>query len=73
MSDITADMVGNDATPEQRAHVAFIAELSPNIAVINENDDYYHAVGIKDHADEKKIKSNVEEIVKTIKTTWGAN
>lgn len=67
VSDITTDMVGNDATAEQRAHVAFIAELSPNIAVVNENDDYHHSIGIKDHADEKKIKSQVEEIVKTIK------
>lgn len=67
VSDITTDMVGDKASSEQRAHVAFIAELSPNIAVINENDDYHHAIGIKDHADEKKIKSNVEEIVKAVK------
>jgi predicted Zn-ribbon and HTH transcriptional regulator len=67
VSDITTDIIGKDATPEQRSHVAFIAELSSSIAVVNENDDYYHAIGIKDHADEKKIKSHVEEIVKAIK------
>lgn len=67
VSDITEDIVGVGATPEQRSHVAFIAELSPNISVISENDDYHHAIGIKDHADEKKIKGFVEEIVKTIK------
>lgn len=67
VSNITKDMVGDDATPEQRSHVAFIAELSPDISVVNENDDYHHTIGINEHADEKKIKQNVEEIVKTIK------
>lgn len=67
VNDVAADMLGTDATPEQRSHIAFIAELSPSISVVNENDDYHHSIGIKDHADEKKIKSNVEEIVKTIK------
>ena len=67
VSDIADDIVGNSATQEQRSHVAFIAELSPNISVINENDDYHHAIGIKEHADDKKVKQHVEEIVKTIK------
>ncbi len=67
VSNITADMVGGEATPEQRSHVAFIAELSPDISVVNENDDFHHTIGINEHADEKKIKQNVEEIVKTIK------
>jgi len=67
IQDIAADMFGKEATPQQRAHIAFLAELSPNISVVSENDDYFHSIGIKDHADEKKIKSNVEEIVKTIK------
>lgn len=67
VQDITKEMVGNDAGTLERAHVGFIAELSPNLAVVNENDDYYHSVGIKEHADEKKIKAFVEEIVKTIK------
>jgi hypothetical protein len=67
VSDIAADIIGPDATPQQKSHIAFIAELSPSISVVNENDDYHHSIGIKEHADEKKIKSNVEEIVRTIK------
>ena len=50
-----------------RAHIAFIAELSPNLTVVNENDNYHHSIGIKEYGDEKKIKSEVDEIVKTIK------
>lgn len=67
INDVAADIIGTDATPEQRSHIAFIAELSPSISVVNENDDYHYSIGIKDHADEKKIKANVEEIVKSIK------
>lgn len=65
--DITETMVGGDASPLNRAHVAFISELSPSLAVVSENDDYYHSVGIKEHADEKQIKEHAEEIVKAVK------
>lgn len=62
-----ADALVENPTAQHRSHIAFIAELSPNIAVVNENDDFHHSIGIKDHADEKKIKANVDEIVKTVK------
>ena len=67
VNDLTEKLVGPDADATHRAHVGFISELSPNITVINENDHYHHAVGIKEHGDEKKLKSNIDEIVKTIK------
>ena len=66
--DLTEKLVGPEADVKHRAHVGFISELSPNITVINENDHYHHAVGIKEHGDEKQLKSKVDEIVKTIKT-----
>lgn len=50
-----------------RAHIAFIGELSPRLTVVNENDNYHHAIGIKEYGDEKKVKHAVDEIVKTIK------
>lgn len=50
-----------------RAHVGFLAELSPNLTIIGENDHYNHAVAIREAGDEKKIKSKVDEIVKMIK------
>jgi hypothetical protein len=67
VSDMADELIGNDASVQHKAHIAFIAELSPNISVVNENDDFHHSIGIKDHADEKKIKAHVDEIVKTIK------
>jgi hypothetical protein len=67
VQDLTERLIGKEHDARHRAHVAFIAELSPNLVVVSENDHYHHAVGIKEHGDEKKIKANVDEIVKTIK------
>lgn len=67
VQDITERLVGKDHDARHRAHVAFVAELSPNITVVNENDHYHHAIAIKEHGDEKKIKSYVDEVVHTIK------
>lgn len=65
--DLTHRLVGEGSDARHRAHVAFISELSPNLVVVPENDHYHHAVGMKAYADEKKIKTHVDEIVKTIK------
>lgn len=65
--DLADRLVDGKSTPLERAHVGFLAELSPSITVVSENDNYHHAVGIKEHGDEKKIKENVDTIVKTIK------
>ena len=67
VQDLAERLVGEKGGPRSRAHIAFIAELSPNLVVVSENDHYHHAVGIKEHGDEKKIKAHVDEIVKTIK------
>ncbi len=50
-----------------KAHTAFIAELSPKLTIINENDNYHQGVGIAEYGDEKQIRSRVDDIVKTIK------
>ncbi len=68
VKDITERLVGKNKEAAHRSHVAFIAELSPKLTVVNENDDYHHAIGIAEHGDEKAIKKNVDEVVKTIKT-----
>lgn len=65
--DLTERLIGKDHDARHRAHIAFIAELAPNLVVLSENDHYHHTVGIKEHGDEKKIKANVDEIVRTVK------
>ena len=67
VQDIADRLTDGKSDARHRAHVAFIAELSPSLVVVGENDNYHHAVGIKQYGDEKTIKANVDEIVKTIK------
>ncbi|OYX36029.1 hypothetical protein B7Z00_04970, partial [Candidatus Saccharibacteria bacterium 32-50-10] len=43
------------------------AELSPKLTSISENDNYFQGVGIVENGDEKKVRAQVDEIVKTIK------
>jgi DNA-directed RNA polymerase delta subunit len=67
VQDIAARLTETAATAETKAHIAFLSELSPKLVVINENDNYYHGVGIAENGDEKKIRSEVDTSVKTIK------
>lgn len=64
---ISEALVGERSDERTRAHIAFAAELSPKLTVVNENDNYHHAIGIAEYGDEKKIKSQVDAIVKAIK------
>jgi predicted Zn-ribbon and HTH transcriptional regulator len=67
VQDLTDRILSKPTDQRERAHVAFIAELSPGLTVVSENDNYFHAVGIRDYGDEKKIRTAVDEIVKVIK------
>jgi predicted Zn-ribbon and HTH transcriptional regulator len=67
VQDITDAILGAKSNQRDQARVAFVAELASGLTVVNENDNYFHSVGIKDYGDEKKIKSHVDAIVTTIK------
>jgi len=67
IQDIAKRITGDSKNQLSKAHIAFIAELSSRLTVVNENDNYHHAVAIKEYGDEKKIKHDIDEIVKTIK------
>jgi len=67
IQDIAKRITGDSKNALLRSHIAFIAELSTRLTVVNENDNYHHAVSIKEYGDEKKIRQEVDEIVKTIK------
>jgi hypothetical protein len=55
----------NSKTDQSRT--AFLASLCPNLVTIDENDDYYQAVALKNAGDDKGIKANVAQLVDTIK------
>ena len=67
VQDLTNSLLSNTSDQRERAHVAFIAELAPGLTVINENDNYFHSVGIREYGDEKKIRTEVDAIVAAIK------
>src|SRR5471030_1969770 len=52
ITDLTARVVGKN-DDRTRAHVGFVAELAPNLAVVDENDDYHLSVGIREVHDSK--------------------
>lgn len=66
VSDLTS-RIHSAPTERDHAHVAFIAELAPNLTVLGENDNYHHGVAIRERHDEKKLRGDVDSIVKTIK------
>lgn len=67
VQDLADKLLGKTSDQRERAHTAFIAELAPSLTVVNENDNYFHSIGIKQYGDEKKIRSEVDAIVSAIK------
>jgi DNA-binding CsgD family transcriptional regulator len=67
IQDLSDSLLGKPSNQHERSHIAFIAELAPGLAVINENDNYFHSIGILEHGDDKKIRSEVDSIVTAIR------
>lgn len=66
VSDLTAKLIAEPNRVEQ-ARIAFIAQLCPDLVVINEEDFFYHSVGVKAVRDEKALKAAVASIIEAIK------
>ena len=68
ISTVAARITGTkNPSAETKAHIAFVAELSPKLTVINENDNYHLGVGMAENGDEKKVRSQADSILTTIK------
>lgn len=67
VQDVTARLVEDEKVKTHQPQIGFLAELSPKLTVVGENDSYHQAVGIAEHGDDKAIKKRVDEVVKTIK------
>ena len=67
VADLTDELLGSKASPLARARVQFIATLAPRLTVVDENDNYKAAVGIAEYGDEKKIRTQVDDVVKAVK------
>ncbi len=66
ISDITDRLTKENSRTDQ-SRVAFLASLSPGIAVIDDNDHFYHSIGLASEHTEKGIRDRVNQIIETIK------
>lgn len=65
VSDISGRL-SNANTKTDQARVAFLANLSPNIAVIDDNDHFFHSIGLASEHTEKAIRERVNKIIEAI-------
>lgn len=66
VSDL-ASQLSEQPNREEQARVAFLSQLCPKLAVINEDDHFYNSVAVKSYADEKALKNSVAKLIDTIK------
>lgn len=66
VSDLAGKLTAENSRIDQ-ARVSFLAQLCPKLVVIDDNDFYFHAVGLNGAHDEKTIKKQVEQIIAAVK------
>lgn len=66
ISDLAQALTGG-ANKLDQARIAFLADISPNLSVIEDNDNFHHAVGNKKVHDEKSIRDHVAKIIEAVK------
>ena len=67
LSVLSEKLLGRPATTSEKSSLLFLADVSPSLTIIPENDRFYASVAIADFGDEKGIKAKVTEIVDLIK------
>lgn len=67
VQDLADQILGGTSSQTDRSRIAFISELAPGLTVIDQNDSYFHSVGIAEYGDSKKIRGEVDKIVSAIK------
>ena len=67
-SELAKKILGRNADETEKAQFNFIAEISPSLTVVNENDKYHNSIGIAEYGDEKTIRNKIDEITNIIKS-----
>lgn len=65
ISDLAQRLSAANSKTDQ-AQVSFLANLSPGIAVIDDNDHFFHSVGLASEHTEKNIRERVNKIIEAI-------
>lgn len=66
ISELSAHFSKENSRLDQ-ARISFLAQLSPKLVVIDDNDYYFYSAGLAAIHDEKKIKKLVEQIIVAVK------
>jgi hypothetical protein len=66
VSDLTAQLV-DEANRIEQARVSFLAQLCPSLIVLQEDDNFYNSVALKDSRDEKQLKNAVASVIEAVK------
>ncbi len=61
------EAIADDTSKIGQSRVAFLAQLSPRLSYVDENDHFHHSVAIREVHDEKSVKDNVKKIIDAIK------
>lgn len=62
-----AKQLSREPNREEQARIAFLSQLCPKLAVVNEDDNFYNSVSIKDNYDEKSLKDAVTKLIDAVK------
>lgn len=62
---ITAKLAPTNSKVDQ-SRIAFLAHLSPEIAVVDDNDHFFHAIGLHTKHSEKAIREHVGKVIDAI-------
>lgn len=60
------EMLVKSSNREEQSRLTFLAELSPGLVVVNEDDSFYPSIADASVFDESSIKSGVEKLIATI-------
>lgn len=66
ISDLSARLTKENSRVDQ-ARVAFLSQLSPRLAVVDDNDHFHHSVGVREAHDEKTIRDLVNKVIDAVK------
>lgn len=66
ISDVASQLTSSENSKLDQSRVAFLAQLAPSIAVIEDNDHFYYAMGLASTHTEKAIRDQVNKIIEAI-------
>lgn len=66
ISDLSARLT-KDNTKLDQSRVSFLAQLTPGLAIIDDNDHFFHSAGLAVVHTEKNIREHVSKIIDAIK------